>query len=422
MYIRGFSSRNFRTPLCPSAQIYGNLVAMQDALLNWIDTQHHRMVSLVTRWCNINSGSRNLPGLATMLAELKTAFAPLDGEMKKIAVPPETVIDNTGHAVAMPLGNALSIRKRPAAPTQVFLCIHMDTVYGPDHTLQTVRQIDARTLNGPGVADAKGGICVMLLALEAFEKTEAAKNIGWEVLLTADEELGSPGSAALLTESARRNQLGLIFEPAHADGALVGERKGSGNFTFVIHGKSAHAGRDFHQGRNAIHAAARLVTALDDINRSHLGVTVNTGRIDGGGPTNIVPDLAIIRSNIRIPAHLHRQQIEADLLRIVEVANQTDGITVEMTGGFNSPPRPMDLATTRLYEKLAECGRQINLPITWHASGGVSDANKLAAAGLPVIDTLGPCGGDLHSAEEFLLTDTLAQRAKLVALFLQSLA
>ena len=390
--------------------------------LEWIDAQHERMVGLVARWCGINSGSRNLSGLAVMLAELKIAFASLGGEMAKLSVSPETIVDNTGRAVTVPLGNALRIRKRPAARTQVFLCIHMDTVYGMDHAFQSVDWQDDRTLRGPGVADAKGGICVMLIALEALEQSESAANLGWEVLLTSDEELGSPGSAPLLVEAAKRHQVGLVFEPAHEDGALVGERKGSGNFTFVIHGKSAHAGRDFHQGRNAIHAAARLVTALDGLNRMHPGVTVNVGRIDGGGPTNIVPDLGIVRCNVRVPAHLSREHVEADLARIVEVANQPDGFRVEMTGGFNSPPRPMDLATTRLYERVAACGKQINIPITWHASGGVSDANKLSAAGLPVIDTMGPCGGNLHSPEEFLKVQTLTQRAKLVALFLMELA
>ena len=395
---------------------------MADNSIDWIDTQHDRMVSLVTRWCDINSGSRNLAGLATMLDELKTAFAPLGGEMKEISLSPETVIDNSGQSIEMPLGKALSLRKRPGAPRQVFLCIHMDTVYGVEHPFQTVRKIDDRTLNGPGVADAKGGICVMLIALETLEKSGVAGELGWEVLLTSDEELGSPGSAPLLAEAAGRNQLGLIFEPAHADGALVGQRKGSGNFTFIVRGKAAHAGRDFQQGRNAIHAAARLVTALDELNRTHPGVTVNVGRIDGGGPTNIVPDLAIVRSNIRVPAHAQRQRVEADLQHILEISNQTDGISVKMSGSFVSPPRPMDVPTTRLYQQLSDCGKEIDLPITWHASGGVSDANKLAAAGLPVIDTLGPCGGNLHSAEEFLLTNTLTQRAKLVALFLIRLA
>jgi glutamate carboxypeptidase len=389
---------------------------------DWIDQQHQRMVDLVTRWCGINSGSRNLTGLAGMLGELKTDFASLGGQMSELAVGAEMSIDNAGNAVAIPLGKALSIRKRPEAPVQVLLCIHMDTVYGLEHPFQTVRRVDAGTLIGPGVADAKGGICVMLIALEAFEKLSGIDRLGWEVLLTPDEELGSPGSASLLAERASRNQIGLVFEPAHADGALVGERKGSGNFSFIVRGKAAHAGRDFHQGRNAILAAAKLVTALDELNRTHLGVTANPGRIDGGGPTNIVPDLAIVRCNIRVPAHAHQRAVEAELARILEIAHQTDGITVQMHGGFTSPPRPMDLRTTQRYQQLAACGTAIGIPVTWHASGGVSDANKLAAAGLTVIDTLGPCGGNLHSADEFLLTDTLTQRARLVAAFLRTLA
>ena len=171
-----------------------------------------------------------------------------------------------------------------------------------------------------------------------------------------------------------------------------------------------------------MHAAARLTAALDDLNRELPGVTVNIGRIDGGGPTNIVPDLAIVRCNIRVPTDEQRQRVEAELHRLMALSNQTDGITVEIHGGFVSPSRPMDTVTTQLYEQLAACGKQIGIPITWHASGGVSDANKLAAAGLPVIDTVGPCGGNLHSSEEFLLTDTLTQQAKLVAVYLKTWA
>jgi glutamate carboxypeptidase len=393
-----------------------------DSALEWIDKQHDRMVSLVTDWCHINSGSRNVAGLAVMSAALQSAFGSLGGEMREIELPPETVIDTTGRLVALPLGKAISIRRRIDAELRVFLCIHMDTVYGKDHAFQQVRWTADRTLNGPGVADAKGGLCVMLVALEALEKSEWAKKIGWEVLINPDEELGSPGSAALLAESARRNQIGLVFEPAHADGALVGERKGSGNFTVVIRGKSAHAGRDFHQGRNAIHAAAELIVALEDINRTGHGVTVNVGKIDGGGPTNIVPDLAIVRFNVRLPAHQPPQRTEAELQRALDRVRSREGIFLEMTGGFNSPPRPMDVQTTRLYQQLADCGNEMGLPLTWHSSGGVSDANKLAAAGLPVIDTLGPCGGNLHSDQEFLLTGTLTQKAKLTALFLMKLA
>jgi glutamate carboxypeptidase len=395
---------------------------MQNPVLNWIDSQRDPMVTRVTDWCNINSGSRNLAGLAQMSSALQSAFSQLNGELLELEIPPEIIIDPAGKSVSNPLGKCILIRKRPEASRRILLAIHMDTVYGAEHSFQQVRRIDDATIGGPGVADAKGGLCVMLLALQAFEQSDLASNLGWEVLINSDEELGSPGSAALLVELAARHQVGLVFEPAHADGSLVGERKGSGNFTAVIRGRSAHAGRDFHLGRNAMHGAAELVLLLEEMNRTSPGLTINVAKIDGGGPTNIVPDLAIVRFNVRVPARKPTAGFEADLMRAVDQVRRRDGITVDLTGAFTSPARPMDAKTISLYQQLAQCGEQIGVPVTWHASGGVSDANKLAAAGLGVIDTLGPCGGNLHSDQEFLLTNTLTQKAKLTAAFLLKFA
>jgi glutamate carboxypeptidase len=395
---------------------------MNKDVLDWIAAQQSRMVSLVTEWSNQNSGSRNIFGLENLSGQLQEAFAVLGGDMREIVLAPEMMIDNAGRVAQTPLGKAISIRKRPEVAASIFLGIHYDTVYDIDHPFQEVRHLDERTLNGPGVADAKGGLCVMLIALEAFERSQFAPRIGWEILINPDEELGSPGSSPLLVECAKRNQVGLVFEPALADGSLVGERKGSGNFTVVIHGRSAHAGRDFHHGRSAIHAAAELVVALETINRSLPGVTVNVGRIDGGGPTNIVADLAVVRFNIRLPAHQHQERVEVELSRAIEQVSRRDGIRLERFGAFSSPARPMDLLTTELYQQLADCGKELGMNLTWQSSGGVSDANKLAAAGLPVIDTLGPCGGNLHSDQEFLLADTLVHRAQLVTLMLMKLA
>jgi glutamate carboxypeptidase len=170
-----------------------------------------------------------------------------------------------------------------------------------------------------------------------------------------------------------------------------------------------------------MHAAAALVVALDELNRTMPGVTVNVGRIDGGGPSNVVPDLAVVRFNCRVPTPQFQARLEGELKRIVEEIDQRDGINVELIGGFRSPPKIVDPATQKLFEQVADCGRELGLSLTWRSSGGVSDGNKLAAAGLPVIDTLGPRGGGLHSAEEFLLLDSLTERAKLTALLLMKL-
>ena len=198
----------------------------------------------------------------------------------------------------LPLGQAIAITKRPKAPLRILLNIHLDTVYPPDSSFQAVRE-EVGTLHGPGVADAKGGLAVMLTALEALERSPNAERIGWRVLLNPDEEIGSPGSASLLADTARDCQFGLLFEPALPDGALVNRRRGSGNFSIIVRGRAAHVGRDFEAGRSALVAAAKISLQLHSLNQSLPGVTLNVGAIDGGGPANVVPDLAICRINIR---------------------------------------------------------------------------------------------------------------------------
>jgi glutamate carboxypeptidase len=230
-------------------------------ILEWINAQQGRMRELVGRWASINSWTHNLAGLATLAGELQSDFAILGGEMKLLDLPPQESVDARGNVTLAPLGKAISIVKRPDAPVRVFLGIHYDTVYAPDDPFQSVDSPDDRTLRGPGVIDAKGGLAVMLIALEALERTDVRDRIGWEVLLNPDEEIGSPGSAGLLAGCAARNQVGLVFEPAFPDGSLVNERKGSGNFSAVIRGRSAHAGRDFTAGRNAVVAAADFAVA-----------------------------------------------------------------------------------------------------------------------------------------------------------------
>ncbi len=403
--------------------------------LDWIDTQRDRMIDRVRRWCNINSGSTNLAGLAAMTDALDESFAGLSGHNRRITLTPAPTIDSHGQRRETPLGQAIHITNPCDAPLRVFLGIHMDTVYGPDHPFQVVEQVDTNTLRGPGVVDAKGGLAVMLTALEALERSGLSKKLCWEVLINPDEEIGSPGSAPLLAECAKRNHLGLVFEPTLPNGALVGARKGSGNFTVVVRGQAAHAGREFDKGRNAVVAMARLMTDLDDLNRSlnstpdsssgsdqGPAVTVNVGKIEGGGPVNIVPDLAICRFNVRITDAESIPRIQGRLEEMIASVNRLDGIQAELHGGITSPPKPMDAPITRLFDGVARCGQDLGIPICWQPSGGVCDGNKLAAAGLATVDTLGPRGGDLHSPSEYLLLDSLTERAKLTALLLMKLA
>jgi glutamate carboxypeptidase len=379
------------------------------------------MLQRLRRWSEINSGTDNLAGLARMHAELVEAFAPLGGETKSIDLPPATSIDSGGNIASQSLGQAIQIIKRPDAPLRVLLVIHYDTVYGVDHPFQTTTLLDNDTLRGPGVVDAKGGIMVMLNALLAFEKTPTAQQIGWEVLLNSDEEIGSVGSTALLEEAAKRNHVGLVFEPAFSDGALVSERKGSGTFTAVIRGRAAHVGRDFDKGRSAVLALAELIKRLDAAQNDRSSMVINCGRIEGGGAVNIVPDLAIGRFNVRADTPADQREVEQLIASAARQIGQRDGIEVTLHGRFNSPPRPLDAKSKRLLDEVIAAGREMGLSLPTRPSGGTCDGNKLAAAGLPVVDSLGPVGGELHNDREYIRLSSLTERAQLTAKLLEKL-
>jgi len=392
-----------------------------DESLHWIDTQSASLAQKLVEWSNINSGSRNLVGLARMLAALEAEFATLGGQMRRAALPPLEEIDSGGNVARAPLGEALVIRKRVDAPIRVLLSIHYDTVFAATDAFQRA-VIENDICRGPGVVDAKGGILVMLTALRALERSPLAARIGWDVLLNPDEEIGSPGSAGLLREFAGKSHLGLVFEPAMPDGSLVGARKGSGTFTAVVRGRSAHAGRDFASGRSAILALADLITRFDAIQGHLPGTIMNCGKIEGGGATNIVPDLAIGRFNVRINTPDQQQAITDALENAVRESAKRDGITIHLHGGFASPPKPLDPRSAKLMEHIIATGEELDLSLRHVASGGTCDGNKLAAAGLAVVDSLGPVGGELHSDREYVRLSSVVERAKLTALLLLNLA
>lgn len=391
-------------------------------ILEWIDAQRQRMIDRVVSLVSTNSHTLNLPGLSEVAAVVEADLRSLGAEVCRQALDPMQSVQDDGTIEQQTFAPAIHARKRSEAAVQVFLGIHIDTVYPIDHAFQKVTRVDEHTLRGPGVLDAKGGLVVLLTALEALEQCDCAGELGWEVLINTDEELGSPGSARLLRECAGRNHYGLVYEPAMEDGKLAGARKGSGNFTIVVRGRAAHAGRDFERGRSAIVSLARIVDRLHAINGSMSGVTVNVGRMHGGGAVNVVPDFALARVNVRISEPRDEPVLRQRFGQIIEDISQRDGVQTTIHGEFLSPPKPLDARSLQLFERVRLCGAKLEQDIAWKLSGGTCDGNKLAAAGLAVVDSLGPCGGKIHSPDEFLLVDSLTEKARLSLEVLRSLA
>lgn len=390
--------------------------------VDWIDAQHDEMVAHLARLADLNSGSYNVAGLQRMADEATGLFGVLGGQVRRVALEPATCIDDGGEPRPYELGPLLSLRKHTTAPLRVLLVGHLDTVFSIEHPFQKAERISPTLLKGPGVADLKGGLVVMLKAVQCLERSPWAGRLGWEIILNPDEELGSPGSAAYLRAAAARNHLGLVYEPAMADGAFAAARKGSGNFTAVVQGRAAHAGREHHLGRNALRAAADFVTAIDDLNACRAGLTVNPGFIHGGGPVNVVPDRAVVRFNIRLSDPADESWVLERLARIRREIDLRDGITLALHGDFGRKPKVIDAAHRRLFDVLRRCGRALGQRITWRDTGGCCDGNNLSAAGLPNLDTMGVIGGGLHSTEEYVELPSLVERSRLSALLLLGLA
>jgi glutamate carboxypeptidase len=379
------------------------------------------MLDRLLGWAAINSGSRNLGGLERMADLLVEAFAALPGLLRLERPEPVETVDSAGRKAAAEHGRHLRLTVRPTAPVQLLFTGHMDTVFAADHPFQETRWIDDGVLSGPGVADMKGGLAVMLAALKAVEGNPAADRLGYEVVINSDEEVGSLASAALLAQAARGKRAALTYEPAALpDGTLAGARPGSGNFAILVRGRSAHAGRNPDDGRNALLAAADLALRLDALKRD--GLTVNPSRIEGGSPGNVVPDLAILRVNLRP----RTPQIEAEAKRAIDeevaaVAAERD-VRIELSGGFGRPPKPLTPDAEALFKLVQRSGADLGQSIAWQSSGGVCDGNNIAACGVPVVDTMGVRGGKIHSAEEYLIVESLAERAALSALTVLRLA
>jgi len=380
------------------------------------------MLAQVEAWASVNSGTGNLEGLEAMAGLLADAYSALPGELELEEAASVEAVDPDGSKRSICYGRNLHLTVRPEAPVQLLLTGHMDTVFAKDHAFQALTWLElGRVLGGPGVADMKGGIAVMLAALKAVEANSGRDAFGYEVVINSDEETGSAGSAALIAQAAQAKRAALTYEPAALpDGTLAGARPGSGNFSFVIKGRSAHAGRNPEDGRNAVVAAAELALRL--AHSKTPGLSINPAKIDGGSPNNVVPDHAILRANLR-PLTGDDQEIAQRLIAnaVEQVAKEHD-VYVEVHGGFGRPPKPMTGEAEVLFHLVRKAGADLGQAIDWQPTGGVCDGNNIAACGVPVVDTMGVRGGKIHSMEEYLIVESLAERAALSALTILRLA
>jgi glutamate carboxypeptidase len=391
-------------------------------LIEQIKTNQNTMVDQLHQFCEINSGTTNLTGLSNMADVLSASYKPIADSVQSKNLKPLALFNMSGTADEQQFGKALFISKRPHLKRRILLSGHMDTVYSASNPFQKLTYINDNHVNGPGVADMKGGLIVMLHALSVFEQSTYSSEMGWDVLINSDEEIGSPASSFLFDEVAPNYQAALVYEPAMtATGTLAKNRKGSGKLTIVATGKAAHAGRAFNEGRNAISYLAEAVIAIHSLNGQCDGVTINVGKIAGGEALNVVPDKAVAQLDIRISLSKNEFWVREQLDKIINKLKRPD-YTLTIHGGFGRPVKRVCSGTERLFQRVQNLGKELGLSIDWKDSGGCCDGNNLAHHGLAVLDTLGVRGGNIHSSEEYILLDSLSERAALSALLLADLA
>ncbi|MBV7266566.1 hydrolase [Erythrobacter ani] len=392
---------------------------MKPEILSQIDAA--AMLDDVQNWCAINTGTGNLDGLGAQASALADAFRVLPGEVELVDPSPVTGMAADGSEFQIANGQHLVMRVRPTANRRVLFTGHMDTVFPQDHPFQQQTWLEDDVLGGPGVADMKGGIAVILHALKAFEASGRSSTLGYDILINSDEETGSLASSDLIAELARGKLAALTYEPAALpDGTLAHARGGTGNYSITLSGKSAHAGRNPEDGRSALVAAADLILRLKAMERED--ITINPAKLEGGGPNNVVPDHAVLRFNIRPKSTEAMERFDSALNNLLSQIESEHEVRAHRHGGVTRPPKPVDAKAQALFDLVKECGAELGQRIGWKSTGGVCDGNNIAACGVPVVDTMGVRGGSIHSADEFLIVPSLEERAALSALVISRLA
>ena len=299
-----------------------------------------------------------------------------------------------------------------AAPSQVLLLGHYDTVWPVGQLARMPVRRDGDRLYGPGVFDMKAGIVIGLLAMRALADARLTPHHRVVMLLTTDEEVGSQTSRAIIEAEAHRSRAVLVLEPALPDGAVKTARKGVGDFVVTATGVAAHAGIDPRRGASAVHELAHQVTVLSGLSDLDHGLSVNVGTVKGGTRSNVVAETAEAHVDVRIPTMADAERVTAAITGLVP---RDPRVRLEISGGINRPPLERTAGVADMYHRAAAVAAELGRSLGEGATGGASDGNFTGAIGVPTLDGLGAVGHGAHALDEHVLLEPLAFRAALVA-------
>ena len=391
----------------PSAVYRTAMDALSDLVLASARRSNENIPTL-RRWVETNSFSRNLDGVNRMGDMLADDFACLGFRLER----------RRGTSVGDHL--IWTSSAWDASPQRRLVLIgHHDIVFPPG-TFEGWAETGDR-VTGPGVLDMKGGIAVVLSALQAMNDIGALVDVPVAFVSVGDEEIGSPESRPLLETLARGAKGALVFEAGRTNDMIITRRKGTAKLHCAVTGKAAHAGNCHADGVSAIAALVRFITTAEAATDYDSGTTVNVGTVRGGTSANTVPADAECEIDFRFVAPQQGEILLETLDRTAREIAQHSGAGFTLTGGIRRAPLERSDDSRRLYEHYAACAGKAGLGFgECPLIGGGSDANTVSAIGVPAIDGLGPRGLGFHTHQEYIEVSSLLPKTEALARFLLS--
>ncbi|HIF9192458.1 TPA: M20 family metallopeptidase [Photobacterium damselae] len=348
---------------------------------------------------NVDCGTLTKEGIEVIANQMAEKYQTLGWNVKRVAC---------GAA-----GTGLEVRNKPEADhIDVMLIGHMDTVFPVGTAAARPMTTDAEKAYGPGVSDMKSGLLNIVYAIRTLDPTVLEK-LSICVCMNPDEEIGSLHSETWLKSVAASAKHVLVAEAARADGSLVKARKGMARYRLTFNGKAAHAGNEPEKGRSAITEMANWILAINQLTNFETGTTFNVGIVKGGAGANIVPDLAEAVVDVRFWDNEEYAQADSHIRALADTPF-VDGVSITLDREAHKPSMVPSAQTEALMTLVEQSGQEEGINITWQAVGGGSDANLTAVLGIPTLDGLGPIGAGFHSADEYLVLDSIEPRIRLL--------
>lgn len=367
-------------------------------LLNYFQERQIEITSKIRELVEIESPSYDISGNSQAVDWLET-------EARKISTDFQFE-----RIFAEGYGEHLIVRAFPSDVKPVLLLGHTDTVHPVGTKTSNPTRVEDGRLYGCGSFDMKAGCVLMIEALRVIFELSLQPKRPVTIMLSCDEEVGSPTGRGIVEREALKSEFCLVCEPS-ADGRVKTGRKGTGMFRLKTHGIPAHAGLEPEKGASAILEMSKQILNLHSFNNPAEGTTVNVCTIEGGTTSNVIPEHATCEIDVRFTSMSEAERIRNEIKNIIPFDER---VSLEILGEINRPPLERRETVIRLYEKARRIAASFNYELGETQVGGASDGNFVAALGVPVLDGLGVKGAGAHTLEEFIFVDDIPKRATLL--------